>query len=74
MKFKEVPSVFILREEGIESRCGHIFSEVSTAWGYGELGFGFFIKDILMTKYWIERQSNLEVFESKKTWKGSLLL
>lgn len=45
-----------------------------SVFGYGGLGTMFLANESFLTKYWLEGQSNLMVFESKQTWKGAWLL
>jgi hypothetical protein len=74
MKFKEVSTVYLMNEYSSKFRLPHVFSETRTVFGSGGLGTMFLTNEMLLTKYWLERQSDLLVFESRQTWKGAWLL
>lgn len=78
MKFKEVSTVYLMNERSVKFKLPHVFSETRTvfgsAFGHGGLGTMFLTNEVFLTKYWLERQSSLMVFESRQTWKGAWLL
>lgn len=74
MKFKEISTVYLMNERSAKFKLPHVFSETRAVFGFGGLGTMFLTNEVLLTNYWLERQSDLSVFESRQTWKGAWLL